>query len=69
MVAAAAAAGLEPAETRAGLERADVKAELRRATKAAHARGVFGVPSFAVGPALLWGDDRLEEAAVAARVA
>jgi len=69
VLAAATAAGLDPVETRAGLELADVKAELREATQAAHARGVFGVPTVAVGGALLWGDDRLEEAARVAPVA
>jgi 2-hydroxychromene-2-carboxylate isomerase len=39
---------------------------LRAATDAAHARGVFGVPTVAVGDELFWGDDRLEEAAAAA---
>jgi 2-hydroxychromene-2-carboxylate isomerase len=40
-----------------------VKLALRDATDAAHERGVFGVPTVAVGPELLWGDDRLEDAA------
>jgi 2-hydroxychromene-2-carboxylate isomerase len=40
-----------------------VKSALREATDAAHARGVFGVPTVAVAGELLWGDDRLESAA------
>jgi 2-hydroxychromene-2-carboxylate isomerase len=44
-----------------------VKLALREATDAAHARGVFGVPTVAVGAELFWGDDRLEEAAAALR--
>ena len=35
------------------------------ATDAAIARGVTGVPTVAVGDALFWGDDRLEDAAAA----
>jgi 2-hydroxychromene-2-carboxylate isomerase len=41
----------------------EVKAELRAATDAAHAAGVFGVPTTGVGGELFWGDDRLEDAA------
>lgn len=35
----------------------DVKAELRRNTDEAIARGVFGVPTLAIGDELFWGDD------------
>jgi len=35
----------------------EVKAELRRNTDEAIARGVFGVPTIAVGDELFWGDD------------
>jgi 2-hydroxychromene-2-carboxylate isomerase len=42
-----------------------VKLALRAATDEAHARGVIGVPTVAVGDALFWGDDRLDEAAAA----
>lgn len=38
----------------------EVKTELRRATELAAGRGVFGVPTFGVGPDLYWGQDRLE---------
>jgi 2-hydroxychromene-2-carboxylate isomerase len=37
----------------------DVKAELREATDQAIARGVFGVPTFAVDRRLFWGADAL----------
>ncbi len=40
-----------------------VKATLRAATDAAHARGVFGVPTLAIGDELFWGDDQLADAA------
>lgn len=38
----------------------DVKQELRAATDAAAARGIFGVPSYAVDDRLFWGFDALE---------
>lgn len=40
-------------------EAADVKAELRAATDEAIARGVFGVPTFALDGRLFWGVDGL----------
>jgi 2-hydroxychromene-2-carboxylate isomerase len=43
----------------------EIKQALRDATERAFARGVFGVPTVAVGGRLFWGDDRLEEAAAA----
>ena len=42
---------------------AEVKAELRRNTDEAIARGVFGVPTLAVGEELFWGDDATAMAA------
>jgi 2-hydroxychromene-2-carboxylate isomerase len=42
-----------------------VKLALRAATEAAYERGVFGVPTLAVGGELFWGDDRLADAAAA----
>jgi 2-hydroxychromene-2-carboxylate isomerase len=45
----------------------DVKLALRTATEAAYERGVFGVPTLAVGDELFWGDDRLADAAACAR--
>ena len=65
VLAAAEHAGLDPAETEAAISDPSVKDELRAETDAAHARGVFGVPTVAVGDELFWGDDRLEEAAAA----
>ena len=46
-----------------------VKLALREATQAAYDRGVFGVPTVAVGDELFWGDDKLEDAATRARPA
>ena len=40
-----------------------IKQALRDATDAAHALGVFGVPTLAIEDELFWGDDRLEDAA------
>jgi 2-hydroxychromene-2-carboxylate isomerase len=65
VLAAAEAAGLDRAEVQAAVADPSVKDELRAATAAAHARGVFGVPTVAVGGELFWGDDRLEDAAAA----
>ncbi len=65
-------AGLALAARRAGLDADDllaatgaqeVKDRLRALTEAALAAGVTGVPSVRVGDAVVWGDDRLEEAA------
>src|SRR3954447_8752540 len=61
VLAAAAQAGIDAPE--AALEDGSVKDELRRVTDEAAARGVFGVPTVAVGDELFWGDDRLEQAA------
>lgn len=46
----------------------EIKLALRTATEAAHVRGVFGVPTVAVGEEIFWGDDRLREAAKALTV-
>jgi 2-hydroxychromene-2-carboxylate isomerase len=61
-------AALDSAGLTAGLDAVTdpaIKLALREATDAAHARGVFGVPTVAVGDELFWGDDRLDEAAAA----
>lgn len=42
-----------------------IKAELKSNTDAAIQRGVFGVPTFAVGEELFWGNDSLEWVALA----
>jgi 2-hydroxychromene-2-carboxylate isomerase len=65
VLTAAEAAGLDPREAEAAVSDPSVKHELRAETGAAHARGVFGVPTLAFGDELFWGDDRLEEAAAA----
>ena len=61
----AAAAGLDPEAVREGIARPQVKERLRANTEEAHARGVQGIPTLAVGEKLFWGDDRLEDAAAA----
>ncbi|HMV67711.1 MAG TPA: DsbA family protein, partial [Myxococcota bacterium] len=50
------------------IDRDDVKAALRAETDAAAARGVFGVPTFTLGERLWWGNDRLDDVALAAGV-
>jgi 2-hydroxychromene-2-carboxylate isomerase len=59
----AAGAGLDPEAVRAGTGDPQIKQALRDATDGAYDRGVFGVPTIAVGDELFWGDDRLEDAA------
>jgi len=59
----AARAGLDPDAVRAGASDPETKRALRDATDAAYDRGVFGVPTIAIGDELFWGDDRLEDAA------
>lgn len=63
---AAAACELHPNAIARAAASASVKRRLREATDAAADRGVFGVPTVAVGSAVYWGDDRLEEAVEAA---
>jgi len=65
VLAALAAAGLDADPS--ALADPGIKLALREATDAAHDRGVFGVPTVAVGDELFWGDDRLDEAVVAQR--
>lgn len=60
---AARAAGLDPREVDEATRNPEIKQALREATDAAHRRGVFGVPTIAVGDELFWGDDRLPDAA------
>ena len=66
-LAAASAAGLDPDEVRERIGEPAVKDRLREYTDEAVALGAVGVPTVAVGGELFWGDDRLEEAAAAAR--
>lgn len=63
---AAASSELHPRALRAAVERDAIKSRLRAATEAAGDLGVVGVPSVAVGEAVFWGDDELEQAARAA---
>jgi 2-hydroxychromene-2-carboxylate isomerase len=60
---AAAAAEMHPRAVLSAIERDSVKRALREATELAGDLGVRGVPSVAVGEQIVWGDDRLEEAA------
>lgn len=66
---AASRAGLDRAEADGAMRDPEIKATLRDATETAHALGVFGVPTIAVGDELFWGDDRLEDAAAVGRAA
>jgi 2-hydroxychromene-2-carboxylate isomerase len=63
---AAAACELHPKALLKAVETEIVKNALREATDSAAGLGVFGVPSVVVGGEVFWGDDRLEEAVVAA---
>lgn len=65
VIEAAVACGLDADEARASTDDPQIKQALRDATEAASARGVTGLPTVAVGNELLWGDDRLEDAATA----
>jgi 2-hydroxychromene-2-carboxylate isomerase len=60
---AAAACELHPKALTKAVESRSVKDALRAATEEAAARGVVGVPSVVVGDRVVWGDDRLPEAA------
>lgn len=64
---AALEAGLDGDELLAAAATEEVKAALRERTDAAVALGVRGVPTLVVGDQLLWGDDRLDDAAAALR--
>jgi 2-hydroxychromene-2-carboxylate isomerase len=60
---AAEQAGLDPRAVDEATRDPEIKLALRAATDAAHALGVFGVPTVAVDGELFWGDDRLEDVA------
>jgi 2-hydroxychromene-2-carboxylate isomerase len=60
-------AGLDADTLDEEIERPDIKQRVKDNTEEAIARGVTGIPTVAVGDELFWGDDRLEEAAAAAR--
>ncbi len=59
--------GLDAAQIAQAVQDPAYKAALREVTDAAAALGVFGVPTVVAGNEVFWGDDRLEEAAKAAR--
>jgi 2-hydroxychromene-2-carboxylate isomerase len=63
---AAAACELHPNAVAKAVQSDVVKRGLREATDSAAELGVRGVPSLVVGGEVFWGDDRLEEAVVAA---
>ncbi len=67
VLAAAKGAGLDPEEVERATQDPEIKLALREATDAAHSLGVFGVPTIALDGELLWGDDRLDEAAALLR--
>ena len=51
---------LDVDDTDALVSRAEVKDALRENTEAAVRRGVYGVPTFAVGDELFWGADKID---------
>jgi 2-hydroxychromene-2-carboxylate isomerase len=63
---AAAACELHPKALDKAVSTDGVKNALREATDRAAELGVIGVPSLVVGGEVFWGDDRVEEAVVAA---
>ena len=69
VVIAGAACELHPRALLKAVQTDIVKGALREATDAAAARGVEGVPAVVVGEEVFWGDDRLDDAIEAARVA
>ena len=63
-------AGLMASELEIAIQSDEIDRALHDVTAEAIARGVFGVPTVVVGGEVFWGDDHLEDAAVAhARVA
>jgi 2-hydroxychromene-2-carboxylate isomerase len=63
-------AGLMSSELEIAIQSDEIDRALHDVTAEAIARGVFGVPTVVVGGEVFWGDDHLEDAAVAhARVA
>lgn len=66
VLVAAAACELHPKAIEKAVGTDSVKSALREATDRAAELGVVGVPSVVIGGDLFWGDDKLEEAVVAA---
>ncbi len=56
----ARAAGLSPEKLLRGIDEPAIVKQYESETEAAKARGVFGVPIFAVDDQLFWGNDRME---------
>jgi 2-hydroxychromene-2-carboxylate isomerase len=67
VLGAVARAGLDRDAIGEAIGSPEIKERLRAETDAALERGVTGVPTVAIGDALFWGDDRLEDAAAAAQ--
>ncbi|MBI4896920.1 MAG: 2-hydroxychromene-2-carboxylate isomerase [Actinobacteria bacterium] len=66
IAAAAERAGINSSEALAAARDQSVKDQLRDVTDEAVQRGVIGVPTVVVGTELFWGEDRLDEAVIAA---
>jgi 2-hydroxychromene-2-carboxylate isomerase len=66
VLVAAAACELHPKAVEKAVGTDSVKSALREATDRAAEAGVVGVPSLVVGGEVFWGDDKLDEAVVAA---
>ena len=62
-----AESGLDPDAFMAAIDGEEVKAQLRATTEEAHHLRVPGVPTVVIGGHVVWGDDRLEQAATLAR--
>lgn len=60
-------AGLDPRALSQAIGRPAIKEALMHATQQAIQAGVMGVPTIRVGGTLMWGEDRLETAAMALR--
>ncbi len=56
----ARAAGLSPEKLLRGIDEPAIAKQYESETEAAKARGVFGVPIFAVDDQMFWGNDRIE---------
>ena len=68
VLGAAGEAGVDEADVRAGVEDPEIKAELTARTDAAIADAITGIPTVVLPDGRrFWGDDRLDEAAAAAR--
>jgi len=59
---ALAAVGEAAEQVMAAATGEEMKSALRRQTDFAKEKGVFGAPTFFVGPEMFWGNDRLEDA-------